>query len=129
MGIKYKEHAHLNKASIEQKNSQQTKKNERDEREVPMRRACARTPGPRSYLLLEQSIQLTPNPLYGLAPAWRLLHVSRRSILDLAFQETLLHVGLLPYGHLASLRRQAALRKAAALTCRPGRPQTAGGSR
>jgi len=52
-----------------------------------MRRACASTPSPRSFLLLEHSLQPTPSPLCGLAswpPAWRLLHVPRRSILDLA---------------------------------------------
>ena len=33
-----------------------------------MRRACARTLSPRSFLLLEHSLQPTPSPLCGLAP-------------------------------------------------------------
>ena len=43
-----------------------------NEREVPMRRACARTLSPRSFLLLENSLQPTPSPLCGLA-SWPLL--------------------------------------------------------
>ena len=42
---------------------------------------------PRSFLLLEHSLQPTPSPICGLAscpPAWRLLHVSRRVTLDLS---------------------------------------------
>ena len=52
-----------------------------------MRRACARMFSSRNFMLLEHSLQPTPSPLCGLAswpPAWRLLHVPRRSILDLA---------------------------------------------
>ena len=41
-------------------------------REMPMRRACARTPSPRSFLLREHSMQPAPSPLCGLAP-WPLL--------------------------------------------------------
>ena len=37
-----------------------------------MRRACARTPSPRSFLLLDHSLQLTPSPLCGLT-SWPLL--------------------------------------------------------
>ena len=37
-----------------------------------MRRACARTLSPRSFLLLEHSLQPTPSPLCGLA-SWPLL--------------------------------------------------------
>ena len=43
-----------------------------NEREVLMRRACARTPSPRSFLLLEHRLQPTPSPLCGLA-SWPLL--------------------------------------------------------
>ena len=37
-----------------------------------MRRACARTPSPHSFLLLEHRLQPTPSPLCGLA-SWPLL--------------------------------------------------------
>ena len=43
-----------------------------NEREMLMRRACARTLSPRSFLLLEHSLQPTPSPLCGLA-SWPLL--------------------------------------------------------
>ena len=46
-----------------------------NEREMLMRRACARTPSPRSFLLLEHSLKPTPSPLCKtgqMAPAWRL---------------------------------------------------------
>ena len=36
-------------------------------REVLMRRTCARALSPRSFLLLERSLQPTPSPLCGLA--------------------------------------------------------------
>ena len=39
-----------------------------------MRRACARALSPRSFLLLEHSLQPTPSPLCGLA-SWPLLGV------------------------------------------------------
>jgi hypothetical protein len=40
-----------------------------NEREMLMRRACARTFSPRSFLLLEHSLQPTPSPLFlALAP-------------------------------------------------------------
>jgi len=42
-----------------------------NEREVLIRRACARTLNPRSLLLLEHSTQPTPSPHYGLA-SWPL---------------------------------------------------------
>ena len=41
-------------------------------REVLLRRACAHALSPRSFLLLEQSLQPTPSPLCGLA-SWPLL--------------------------------------------------------
>ena len=44
----------------------------KNEREMLMRRACARTPSPRSFLLLEHRLQPTPSPLCGLA-SWPLL--------------------------------------------------------
>ena len=44
-----------------------------NEREMLMRRACARILSPRSFLLLEHSLQPTPSPLCGLAPSWPLL--------------------------------------------------------
>jgi len=43
-----------------------------NEREMLMRRACARTLSPRSFLLLEHRLQPTPSPLCGLA-SWPLL--------------------------------------------------------
>ena len=43
-----------------------------NEREMLMRRACARTPSPRSFLLLERSFQPTPSLLCGLT-SWPLL--------------------------------------------------------
>ena len=43
-----------------------------NEREVLMRRACARALSPRSFSLLEHSFQPTPSPLCGLA-SWPLL--------------------------------------------------------
>ena len=43
-----------------------------NETEVLMRRACARTLSPRSFYLLEHSLQPTPSALCGLA-AWPLL--------------------------------------------------------
>ena len=43
-----------------------------NEREMLMRRACARTLSPRSLLLLEHRLQPTPSPLCGLA-SWPLL--------------------------------------------------------
>ena len=46
-----------------------------NKRDMLMRRACARTPSPRSFLLLEHSFQPTPIPLCKtgkMAPAWRL---------------------------------------------------------
>ena len=43
-----------------------------NEREMPMRRACTRTLSPRSFLLLEHSLQPAPSPLFGLA-SWPLL--------------------------------------------------------
>ena len=43
-----------------------------NEKEVLMRRACARTLISRSFLLLEHSFQPTPSPLCGLA-SWLLL--------------------------------------------------------
>ena len=43
-----------------------------NEREMLMRRACARTLSPRSFLLLEHRLQTTPSPLCGLA-SWPLL--------------------------------------------------------
>ena len=56
------------------------------ERDVLMRRARARTPSPRRFMLLEHSFQPTPSPLCGLA-WWPLLgvllHESRRVTLDL----------------------------------------------
>jgi len=39
-----------------------------NDRERLMHRACARTLSPRSFLLLEQSLQPTTSPLCGLAP-------------------------------------------------------------
>ena len=54
-----------------------------NERQMLMRRACARTLSPRSFLLLEHHLQPTPSPLCGLA-SWPLLdvcsmlHVSQR---------------------------------------------------
>ena len=51
-----------------------------------MRRACARTLSPRSYLVLEHRLAHTQPALRTglMAPAWRLLHISRGLILDLA---------------------------------------------
>ena len=43
-----------------------------NEREILMRRPCARTPSPRSFLLLGRSLQSTPSSLCGLA-SWPLL--------------------------------------------------------
>ena len=43
-----------------------------NEREMLMRRACARALSPRSFLLLEHRLQPTPSPLCGLA-SWHLL--------------------------------------------------------
>ena len=54
-----------------------------------MRRACARTLSPRSFLLLEHSLQPTPRPTLRTsltAPAWRLPHVSRRLFSDLTWR-------------------------------------------
>ena len=51
-----------------------------NEREVLIRRACARTLNPRSFKLLERSLQPHAHPFLWtslMAPAWRLLHVSR----------------------------------------------------
>ena len=72
-----------------------------------MRRACARTPSPRSFLLLEHRLQPTPSPLCGLASSeapWALLgafSISRRSIYDLVRTRSW------PCPHPRSLRRQA----------------------
>ena len=44
----------------------------KNEGEVLMRRACARTLSPRSFLQLEHRLQPTPSPLCGLA-SWPLL--------------------------------------------------------
>ena len=51
--------------------NEETPKTE-NKREVLMRRACARALSPRSFLLLEHSMQPTPSPLCGLA-SWPLL--------------------------------------------------------
>ena len=69
-----------------QERGKKRKKNATEnEREMLMRRACARTLSPRSFLLLEHRVQPTQPALRTglMAPAWRLLHVSRRLILDL----------------------------------------------
>ena len=53
--------------------NEETTKTE-NERDLLMRRACARTPSPRSFLLLEHRLQPTLSPLCGLA-SWPLLDV------------------------------------------------------
>ena len=53
----------------DRKGETQTAKNKR---EMVMRRAGARTLSPRSFLLLEHSLQPTPSPHCGMAP-WPLL--------------------------------------------------------
>ena len=52
--------------------NEETLKTENNEREMLMRRACARTLSPCSFLLLVHRLQPTPSPLCGLA-SWPLL--------------------------------------------------------